>query len=77
MKDDDSAVIDNENSGDLNESLEGTKGEENSEMVFAENLDIKEEYSKESNNHPKIKNKKIKFQKIQPINHQPVVWTKL
>ena len=51
LKDDDSAVIDNENSGDLNESLEGTKGEENSEMVFAENLNIKEEYSKQSNDH--------------------------
>ena len=50
LKDDNSAIIDNENSEDLSESLEGTKGEENSEMVFAENLDIKEEYSKESNN---------------------------
>ena len=47
---DNSAIIDNENSEDLFESLEGTKGDENSEMVFAENLDIKEEYSKESNN---------------------------
>ena len=50
LKDDNSAIIDNKNSEDLFESLEGTKGEENSEMVFAENLDIKEEYSKESNN---------------------------
>ena len=50
LKDDNSAIIDNKNSEDLFESLEGTKGEENSEMVFAENLDTKEEYSKESNN---------------------------